>query len=130
MRCELVHAVRGRTRLRVDEPEVFRFDLASLLAWLGSQPGVRDVRANPACRSVVVTHDPDGVQPEELVARLAGLDRRRLREVPHPATRPRPAGGDSFVGLPLALSTAAAFSALGGGSVVAPWLLAGAAVPV
>ena len=129
MRCQLVHAISGRARIRIEDPDVFRYDPASLQAWFGNQPGVREVRLSPASRSVVVTHDPAGVRPEDLVARLAGLDRRQLREVSQPPARLQQPESGSLVGLPLVLATAAAFVALGE-SVLAPWLLAGAAVPV
>jgi Cu2+-exporting ATPase len=131
MRCQLVHAIPGRARFRVEEPEAFLYGLAALEGWLAGQPGVREVRVNPASRSVVVEHDPKAVGAEGLLALLDGLDRVRLREVAPPVPRARPAsgGGEALVGLPLALSTASALVALGG-SPLSPWLLAGAAVPV
>jgi Cu2+-exporting ATPase len=130
MRCQLVHAIPGRVRFRIEEPEVFLYDPVALQAWLGGQPGVRAVRVSPASRSVIVTHDAEVLGANDLLARLTGLDRRQLREVSGPAPHLQPAGkGDSLVGLPLALSTAAAFVALGG-SALSPWILAGAAVPV
>jgi Cu2+-exporting ATPase len=122
--------------VRIEEPEVFRFDADALRAWLEDQPGVRSARVIAACRSVAVTHDPAAIGAEELVARLSRLDRVRLRETPVPAprpqspTEPQSIGADPLVGLPLILSTASALAALGGGSTLAPWLLAGAAVPV
>jgi Cu2+-exporting ATPase len=132
MRCQLVHALPGRARFRIDEPEVFLYDPAALESWLRGEPGVREVAVKPACRSVVVVHDERVVRAEDLLGRLAGLDRTRLRAVP--VTPPRPTAGQAaadrgLMGLPLGLSTAAACLAVGG-SALAPWLLAGAAVPV
>jgi Cu2+-exporting ATPase len=133
MRCQLVHAIPGRARFRIEEPEVFLYDPAALRAWIEGHPGVREARVNPSCRSVVVAHDPRAIDAERLRGLLAGLDRVRLREVASPGPRPQPANGDGgggpLVGLPLALSTAAAIVALGG-SPLTPFLLAGAAVPV
>src|SRR5438105_14548218 len=48
---------------------------------------------------------------------------------PRPQSPSQPSRADRLIGLPLVLSTAAALVALGE-SVFAPWLLAGAAVPV
>ena len=130
MRCQLVHAVPGRARFRIDEPEVFLYEPGALESWLLGQAGVREARVNPGCRSVVVIHDPQVVGAEDLLGRLTGFDRVRLRDVP--TAQARPVATDHHQGLqgwPLTLSTAAACLAMGQ-SALAPWLLAGAAVPV
>src|SRR5437762_10921 len=130
MRCSLVHAVPGRARFRIDEPEVFLYDPSALETWLRGRTGVREARVNPACQSVVVDHDARSVCAEYLLESLAGFDRVRLRDVPSATPRPSPADSDcGLMGLPLTLSTAAACLAVGQ-SALAPWLLAGAAVPV
>jgi Cu2+-exporting ATPase len=128
MRCQLVHAIPGRIRIRVESPGAFQ-RAATLQAYLESQPVVLSVRLNPACRSVILTHDP-AVEAEDLVARVAGLSPQQLREMACPPPRPQPPQPEPLLGLPLALSTAAAAAALGGGTELAPWLLAGAAIPI
>ncbi|HZW30229.1 MAG TPA: heavy metal translocating P-type ATPase [Isosphaeraceae bacterium] len=130
MRCQLVHAVPGRARFRIDEPEVFVYDPGALESWLRGQAGVRQARVNPTSRSVVVLHDPRRVRAEDLLDRLTGFDRVHLRDVPTAQARPAAAEHDhGLQGWPLTLSTAAACLAVGQ-SALAPWVLAGAAIPV
>jgi hypothetical protein len=128
MRCQLVHAIPGRLRIRVASSAAFD-RAATLQAYLEGQPGILSVRLNPACRCVILTHDP-GVAAEVLLALLAGLSPQQLRGMVCPPARAQPPQPGALLGLPLALSTAAAAAALGGGSALASWLLAGAAVPV
>jgi Cu2+-exporting ATPase len=127
-----LHAIPGRARFRIDEPEVFLYDPEALRSWLGSHAGVREVRVNPACRSVVVVHDPGVVDEKDLLARITEFDRVKLWDGARPAmrSRPQPPPGDNAPsGLPLALSTAAGLLAMAG-SALSGWLLAGAAIPV
>jgi len=63
---QLVHAVRGRTRLRVT-PADRTDELARAFArLLRDQPGVREVRSNADSGSIVVTYDPDQLDVERL----------------------------------------------------------------
>ena len=56
----VVHAVRGRTRLRVDSPERLA-DLAQAIEELfHERPGVRDIRVNADCQSVRSEHPIEG----------------------------------------------------------------------
>jgi Cu2+-exporting ATPase len=128
MRCQLVHAIQGRLRIRIASPAAFD-RAATLQAYLESQPGILSVRLNSACRCVILTHDP-AVAAEAVLALVAGLTLKRLRELECPPARAQPPQLAPLLGLPLALSTAAAATALFGGPALAPWLLAGAAVPV
>jgi Cu2+-exporting ATPase len=130
MQCRLVHSIPGRIRVRLEAPEVFRDQAESLQAALGERPGVRDVRLNRGCRSVIVTFDRDRTSAEELVAWLEALTPERLAE--QASSRPRAAGqgADPLLGLPFTLSSVAVAFGVLGESVLTPWLLAGAAVPV
>lgn len=129
MRCEIVHTVPGRVRIRIGSPAAFDH-AAALEAYLRAQPGVSAVRLNTACRSAIVNHDPSTIEPRELAAALAGLGLAQLRNAACPPPRPQAPELEPLLGLPLALATAAAATAVGGGMGLAPWLLAGAAVPV
>jgi Cu2+-exporting ATPase len=132
-----MHAVPGRARFRIDEPEVFLYGPSALEAWLRTQPGVREVRVDTTSRSVVVVYDRRETRAEELRVRLAGFDRIGLRSFEARGESSGPAdvsangdpAGPDLAALPLALSTAAAAFA-SAGSALAPWLLLGAAVPV
>jgi Cu2+-exporting ATPase len=129
MRCQLVHAIPGRVRIRIESAKAL--DHAAVLqAYLEGQPGVRSVRINRDCRSVILTHDPGAIGAEALIALVAVLSPERLRAMACPPPRRQPQAFERLLGLPLALSTAAAAVALGGGTALAPWLLAGAAIPV
>src|SRR5512135_2140637 len=105
MQCRLVHSIPGRIRVRLEAPEVFRDQAELLQAALGERPGVRDVRLNRGCRSVIVTFDRDRASAEELVAWLEALTPERLAE--QASSRPRAAGqgSDPLFGLPFTLSS-------------------------
>ncbi len=65
----LVHAVRGRTRMRVEPPH-HADELARVIAALfDGQPGIREIRPNEDCQSVVLEYDPDVLPIEDLLAR-------------------------------------------------------------
>jgi P-type Cu2+ transporter len=130
MQCRLVHSIPGRIRIRLEAPEVFRDQAEALQAALGDRPGVSDVRLNPDCRSVIVTFDRDRASAEELVAWLEALTPERLAEESATKLGGTGQGSDPLLGLPFALSSAAVAFGVLGESVLCPWLLAGAAVPV
>ena len=70
----VVHAVRGRTRLRVDSPERLA-DLAQAIEELfRERPGVREIRVNADCQSVVFSYDADVLDADELLALASGAD--------------------------------------------------------
>jgi Ca2+-transporting ATPase len=79
IRCHPVHAIRGRVRLRVEDAKVFELAPA-LEAFLGDQPGIREIRLNRSCRSIVIAYDPERWRAESLVPFLEGLALDRLRE--------------------------------------------------
>lgn len=59
VRFHLVHAVPGRTRMRVDTPHQLDELVAAIEAFFRDHPGLQEIRANRDCQSVVVTYDPD-----------------------------------------------------------------------
>jgi hypothetical protein len=65
---ELVHAVRGRTRMRVTPPELADELALAVERLLRDQPGIRQVRGNVDSGSVVITYDPDVLELERLFA--------------------------------------------------------------
>ncbi len=95
IRCQLVHAIRGRVRLRIETPEVLDH-ARSLEAFLRDQPGIRDARLNRHCRSLVVSFDPVRLGADGIASLLesVSLDLLRQRRSPKaPAsTDRRPAG--------------------------------------
>jgi Cu2+-exporting ATPase len=134
-RCELVHAVPGRLRFRVAAGslriEAGRLDngLAEAFeSFLRELPGVQGVALNPGCRSAVLTYDPVALEPDELIARVREVPLERLaaqRTRAPQATQPTQPSW-----LNLGLSTAAVALGLLTESALAPWLLAGAALPI
>ncbi len=64
----LVHAVRGRTRLRVTPPERADELARAFARLLRDHPGVRDVRGNVDSGSIVVSYDPDVLDVDRLFA--------------------------------------------------------------
>src|SRR5712691_7433418 len=64
----LVHAVRGRARMRVDSPELADELGSALAAFFHEQPGIQEIRVNRDCHSVVLAYDPDLVTGDDLLA--------------------------------------------------------------
>jgi hypothetical protein len=65
----LVHAIPGRIRLRVERRDAAMLETA--VAFLAGTPGVIAVRANRACRSIVVRYD-ERLGLEALLASIGG----------------------------------------------------------
>ena len=66
LRFHLVHAVRGRTRMRVTPPHLAGDLARAFERLLRDHPGVRDVHGNPDSGSIVVTYDPDVLDIDRL----------------------------------------------------------------
>src|SRR5688500_9903336 len=66
LQCQLVHAIQGRVRIRVETPQLFEGLAEAFQAFLGDQPGIQEVRLNPGCRSVVLTYDPNSLKVDDL----------------------------------------------------------------
>jgi heavy metal translocating P-type ATPase len=129
-RCSLVHAIPGRVRMRVQGCEFLGSLSDSFEACLRGQPGIRDVRLNPTCQSLILHYDPALLDADHLVAFVEQLSPDQIRTY-RPREHPQPVDErPSITWLPLTLSSAA----IGVGALVesslAPWLLAGAAVPI
>jgi len=67
IRFHLVHAVRGRTRMRVDSPQQLDALVQAIEDFFRDHPGLREIRANRDCQSVVVTYDPELLDAGPLV---------------------------------------------------------------
>lgn len=129
-RCRVVHSIRGRLRIHVDLPQVFDGLSGACEAFLRDQPGIQEVRLNPGCRSVVLNYNPDVLREDDLVSLVERLPLDQLNTY-QPRNPPRHAEDSaSTAWLPLALSSAA--MALGAltEATIAPWLVAGVAVPI
>jgi Cu2+-exporting ATPase len=117
-------------RMRVEDPELLGPASEGLDAYLRDQPGIQEVRLNPACRSVTLTYDPDIVTEAGLAGLLEKVSVDQIR-AHRSQQRSGPAAeqdGDSW--LPLALSSAAVALGTLVESALAPWLLVAAAIPI
>ncbi len=70
---EIVHAVRGRMRLRLTGDDA-RELLSRIADRLGQQEGINVVQIKPTSNSLVVTFDPDAISMEQLIGSLQSLD--------------------------------------------------------
>jgi heavy metal translocating P-type ATPase len=116
----------------MDIPQVFDGLAETFAGALLDRPGVRGVRLNPHCQSVVVTYDADVIKADDLIAFVQELSVERLttdRQQTHrPSKQNREPAGVSW--WPLGLSTAAMALGFLAESALAPWCLLGAAVPI
>jgi P-type Ca2+ transporter type 2C len=69
--CGVVHTVGGRIRLRLGAAPLSREAASAIERFLCSEPGVRSVRLNPGCNSIVVQVDPLVVDGDRLAPRLS-----------------------------------------------------------
>jgi heavy metal translocating P-type ATPase len=129
-RCRVVHAIRGRLRMRLDCPQLFDGLSEACESFLRDQPGIQEVRLNPSCRSVILTYDPARRTEDELVSLMQALSLDQLETYqPQQPLHAVPAA-PSVAWQPLALSSAAVAIGVLAESALAPWLLVGAAVPI
>jgi hypothetical protein len=85
--CRLVHAIPGRVRMRVENPEFFGSLSASFEAFLRDQPGIREVRLNPSCQSLILHYDPDLLDANHLVTLI---EQRSFDQICAYPPRPHP----------------------------------------
>jgi copper chaperone CopZ len=71
LQVQVVHASPGRIRVKVPKSAVGSAALRDAEQALSAQPGVRQVRVNPAAASVVVDYDPEAVSLPALFAAIA-----------------------------------------------------------
>jgi P-type Cu2+ transporter len=129
-RCRVLHAIRGRLRMRVDLPQIFDGLSGACEAFLRDQPGVQEVRLNPGCRSMTLNCNPDVLKVDDLVALVDEVDVDQLKTY-RPRNPPRQVeDSSSMAWLPLALSSVAVALGVLAEAAIAPWLVAGAAVPI
>ena len=84
VRFQLVHAVRGRTRMRVEPPYDVDVLAREIERFFRERPGVEEIRVNRDCQSIVVTYDPEVLGADDLLA-LDGAD-------------PEPSNGEGWLG--------------------------------
>jgi Cu2+-exporting ATPase len=129
LRCELIHSLPGRLRLRVHAKELRNGLAEAFEAFLREQPGVQEVSVNTDARSAVVKYDPVSLVPHDLLARIEEVPLEQLSEYT-PEEPTGPTDPESVSWLNLGLSSAAVGLGLLGESAIAPWLLGVAAIPI
>jgi heavy metal translocating P-type ATPase len=84
--CALVHGIRDRARIRVETPQIFNGSGSGFEAFINDQQGVRSVRVNASCHSVIVNFDPEELEAEDVVELIRhisieelGTDAPRIR---------------------------------------------------
>lgn len=65
---ELVHAMRGRVRMRAVPPHTVEELAEAIREFLDGRPGIEDIRMVPDCQSVVLTYDAEVLRAEDLRA--------------------------------------------------------------
>ena len=76
MQCQLVHAVPGRARFRIDEPAVFLYEPGALESWLLGQAG-REFQswrgAAPERLTLSVNLSPRQLEHSDLLENIEGV---------------------------------------------------------
>jgi cation transport ATPase len=116
--------------MRVDLPQIFDSLSGACEAFLRDQPGIQEVRLNPGCRSVVLHYNPDVLEADDLVTLVKELPLDQLNTYQPRNPPPQAEDAASMAWLPLALSSAAVALTVFAEAAIAPWLVAGAAVPI
>jgi hypothetical protein len=68
LRFRVVHAVRGRTRIRVESVDHLDDLAGAVRAFLEREPGIQEIRVNRDSQSIVLTYDPDVLNADRLLA--------------------------------------------------------------
>jgi hypothetical protein len=84
----VVHAIPGRTRLRVPPLKSDPFLAGSLETLLKAQPAVTDVTVNQSCASLTVHYDPAAWTSESLCRFLQSLTREEIQAYPWASAAP------------------------------------------
>lgn len=71
---QIVHYIAGRIRLRINRLKDDLFFTEALKWLLRSRPGVREVRVNPACSSVIINFDDKQFNPLEYLYSISQAD--------------------------------------------------------
>src|SRR5262249_5227536 len=127
--ADIVHALPGRVRFRLDDPALRNGSGDALHFYLANQPGIKEVRLNPACRSLLVQYDSSVWTAERLRKRLAEV---ALQQLQKSAKRPAHGNGlaDSVKPLFTLLLSSAAFAFSFLAEPLVPLFLAGSALPI
>ena len=128
--CRIVHSIRGRLRIRCDGSGALVDACEGVAGFLRGQPGVTGVRANPSCRSIVITYDPAQQSVESLVHAVRTASPEHIQSGQTPQTTPDSTQAPEVAWLPLALSSAALAFGFLAEAALAPWLVLGAAIPL
>ena len=84
----VVHAIPGRTRLRVPPLKSDPFLAGSLETLLKAQPAVTDVTVNQSCASLTVNYDPTAWTSDSLCRFLHSLTREEIQAYPWASVSP------------------------------------------
>src|SRR5215471_4702789 len=76
--AEIVHALPGRIRFRLDGPALSDGLCDSLHLFLSSQPGIKEVRLNPACGSLLLKYDGGIWSGHRLHKLISAIDPQQL----------------------------------------------------
>lgn len=131
----LVHAIKGRVRLRVPGLRRGNTPVDPLRLVLEERPGIAGVQINQGCASVTLTYDPAALTQEDVLETVRSLTRRQLREyrVNSRNQTKHATDASSGSGLELLLSTAGialGFLAESAAAPVLPFLLLGSTLPM
>jgi Cu2+-exporting ATPase len=109
MRCRIVHAISGRTRLRVPALKAHAGLAAQIEVYLQEQPGITSVYTTAVCESVVITHDAARWTPDTLHRMLTGLslDALQTYQPKSPVRKATPASPSAMPWFELLLSSTA-----------------------
>jgi heavy metal translocating P-type ATPase len=128
--AEIVHALPGRVRFRVTHPKLSNGLCDSLHLYLTNQPGIKEVRLNPACESLVIKHDPSlwSVQRLKKLVTTVSLEQLQNKQGKFPV--PSSGSSDSVNPLFTLLLSSAAFAFSFLAEPLVPLFLVGSALPI
>ena len=126
----VVHRMPGRVRLRIARLKADDAFAHRYARYVATRPGIREVRVQRACASVVVVYDPQQWPPAEAVAMLTDLAEQELAgPLTDDTSRPTAPDHPWWHGL-LAPTAALGISLLGAPPLLATAGLAIAALPI
>jgi cation transport ATPase len=76
--AEIVHALPGRLRFRLNDPKLSNGLCDALHLHLANQPGIKEVRLNPACASLLLKYDTSLWNEQRLLTLITNIDSDQL----------------------------------------------------
>lgn len=128
--AEILHSLPGRIRFRLKDPRLTDGLSTGLQSYLTGQPGIKEVRFNPACSSLLLTYDVSQWNDERLKHLIDSIDTEQLELCRPKLPLAEAAAADSVKPVFNLILSSAAFAFSFVAEPLVPFFLAASALPI